>query len=108
MSDIYCPDAHSVLCIKQTMVLLILEYCDVIYNSCTIRDALALEQLQRRAALVCTGAYRHTSNDSLLAELGWQPLRVRRNVHKLCLFYKNHKLSRSILLETHSSSTANN
>ena len=72
----------------KTMVLPIIEYCDVIYDNCTIKHSLALENTQRRAALVCTGAYRHTSNDSLLAELGWQPLRVRRQIHKLCLFYK--------------------
>ena len=38
--------------------------------------------------MVCTGAYRHTSNDALLAELGWQPLRIRRQIHKLLMFYK--------------------
>lgn len=70
------------------MVLPIVEYCDVIYDNCTIRDSLQLEKFQRRAALICTGAYRHTSTDSLLADLGWQPLRIRREIHKLSLFYK--------------------
>ncbi len=70
------------------MVLPIIEYGDVIYDNCTVRNALDLENVQRRAALVCTGAYRHTSNDALLAELGWQPLRIRRHIHKLSLFFK--------------------
>ena len=78
----------SLSSLYKTMVLPIIEYCDVIYDNCTIRQSLALEQVQRRAALVCTGAYRHTSNDLLLAELGWQPLRLRRQIHKLLLFYK--------------------
>ena len=81
---------RSLCSLYKTMVLPIIEYCDVIYDNCTIKHSLALENIQRRAALVCTGAYRHTSNDSLLAELGWQPLRIRRQIHKLCLFYKIH------------------
>lgn len=72
----------------KTMVLPIIEYCDVIYDNCSLNLAMALEQVQRRAALVCTGAYRHTSNDLLLADLGWQPLRVRRQIHKLTLWFK--------------------
>jgi len=79
---------RSLCSLYSNMVLPILEYCDVIYDNCSIRDSLALENIQRRAALTCTGAYRHTSNDSLLAELAWQPLRIRRQVHKLCLFFK--------------------
>lgn len=79
---------RSLCSLYSNMVLPIIEYCDVIYDNCTLRDSLALENIQRRAALICTGAYRHTSNDSLLAELGWQPLRIRRQIHKLCLFYK--------------------
>lgn len=79
---------RSLCSLYKTMVIPIIEYCDIIYDNCTIRHSLALENIQRRAALVCTGAYRHTSNDSLLAELGWQPLRIRRQIHKLCYFYK--------------------
>jgi len=79
---------RSLCSLYTTMVLPIIEYCDIIYDNCTLRNALDLENVQRRAALVCTGAYRHTSNDALLAELGWQPLRIRRQIHKLCLFFK--------------------
>lgn len=79
---------RSLCSLYVTMVLPIIEYCDIIYDNCTVRNALDLENTQRRAALVCTGAYRHTSNDALLAELGWQPLRIRRQIHKVCLFFK--------------------
>ena len=84
------------------MVLPIIEYCDIIYDNCTVRDSIAIEQVQRRAALVCTGAYRHTSSYRLLAELGWQSLRTRRLNHKLIqLFKMTHQISppylRSIL-----------
>lgn len=84
----YLLPRRSLCSLYRNMVLPIIEYCDVIYDNCTLKDSLALENVQRRAALMCTGAYRHTSNDSLLAELGWQPLRIRRQIHKLCLFYK--------------------
>lgn len=83
----YLP-RRSLCSLYTNMVLPIIEYCDVIYDNCSMKDSLALENVQRRAALMCTGAYRHTSNDSLLAELGWQPLRIRRQTHKLYLFYK--------------------
>ena len=79
---------RSLCSLYKSMVLPIIEYCDVIYDNCTLRNSLHLENVQRRAALVCTGAYRHTSNDALFAELGWQPLRIRRQIHKVSLFYK--------------------
>lgn len=79
---------RSLCSLYTTMVLPLIEYCDVIYDNCTLRQSLDIENVQRRAALVCTGAYRHTSNDALLAELSWQPLRIRRQVHKLSLFFK--------------------
>ena len=40
----------------KTMILPISEYCDIIYDNCTVRESAALKQVQRRAALVCTGA----------------------------------------------------
>ena len=76
------------------MVLPIIEYCDITYDNCTVRELIAIEQVQRRAALVCTGAYRHTSSDRLLAELGWQSLRTRRLTHTLIQLCKmTHQIS---------------
>jgi hypothetical protein len=91
---------RSLCSLYKTMVLPIIEYCDIIYDNCTIKKSLALENVQRRAALICTGAYRHTGNDSLLAELGWQPLRIRRQTHKLVLLFKIlHSLTPSYLMQ---------
>lgn len=78
----------SLISLFKNMVLPIIEYCDIIYDNCSVKSALDLENVQRRASLICTGAYRHTSNDSLLAELGWQPLRIRRQSHKLNMLFK--------------------
>lgn len=72
----------------KNMILPIIEYCDIIYDNCSVKSALELENVQRRAGLICTGAYRCTSSNSLLAELGWQPLRIRRQSHKLNVLFK--------------------
>ena len=50
-----------------------------------------LDRVQRRASLICTGAYRHTETQALLRELSWLPLATRRQQHKLNTFYKIHK-----------------
>ena len=79
---------NSLCALFKSMLLPVIEYCDIISDKCTVRAALSLENVQRRAALACTGAYRHTSNDRLLAELNWLPLRQRRTNHKLLMIYK--------------------
>ena len=70
------------------MVRPILEYADVIYDNMPLYLSQSIEKTQRRAALICTGAYRHTETQTLLRDLGWQPLRDRRTNHKLILLYK--------------------
>ena len=82
------PRSSGFSSLYKTMILPILEYCDIIYDNCTVRESAALEQVQRRAALVCTSAYEHTRTDLLLAELGWLPLKERRDNHKLCTLFK--------------------
>ena len=78
----------SLCSIYKTLVRPAIEYCNVIYDNCTMNESMEFEKVQRRAALVCTVAYRHTKTELLLAELGWQPLTVRRKKHKLILIYK--------------------
>ena len=89
MNNIKTKLPRNALCaLYKSMLLPVIEYCDVIFDNCTIRAALALENVQRRAALACTGANKHTSNDRLLLELNWIPLRQRRTNHKLVILYK--------------------
>jgi hypothetical protein len=71
-----------------SMILPIMEYCDVIYDGSADTHLDRLENVQRQAALTCTGAYRHTNHDTLLDELGWPLLSVRRKHHRLNLMYK--------------------
>ena len=52
----------------KSMILPLLDYCDVIYDSCTMYESEQLDKLQRKACLLCTGAFRITSNEKLLKE----------------------------------------
>jgi len=71
-----------------TFVRPILEYGNVLFDNCTAREAQSLEQIQRRAALICTGAFKRTGSILLLKEIGWQQLNTRRTKAKLILLYK--------------------
>ena len=75
-----------------SMVRPVIEYGDILYDNCTLSSGQSLELLQRRAALICTGAYRHTESQDLLQELGWAPLHKRCFAHKMVHFFKiiNH------------------
>ena len=66
----------------------IIEYADVIYDSCTKYLADRLEGVQMEAARICTGGMRQTSSEKLLLELGWEPLFKRRKWHKLIYMFK--------------------
>jgi Reverse transcriptase (RNA-dependent DNA polymerase)/Endonuclease-reverse transcriptase len=65
-----------------------LEYGSVIYDNCTLGDSFLLESVQRKAAITCTGALRRTSTVTLMNELAWESLSLRRRVSKLVWFYK--------------------
>ena len=71
-----------------TMVRPVVEYGNVLYDSMSLSLGQSLEKLQRRAAIICTGAYKHTETQTLLQEVGWPSLSSRREQHKQILFYK--------------------
>ena len=71
-----------------TMVRPVVEYGNVLYNSMSLSLGQSLEKLQRRAAIICTGAYKHTETQTLLQEVGWPSLSSRREQHKQILLYK--------------------
>ena len=72
----------------KSMVRPFLDYCDVIYDSCPMYESKRLDKLQRKASLLCTGAFRITSNEKVLKELGWLKFANRRTYHRIVLFYK--------------------
>jgi hypothetical protein len=70
------------------MVRPILEYGGLLFDGSPTIHTKHLDQVQREAALVCTGAYKHTKNSLLMAELGWDSLSTRRVNQKNCLMFK--------------------
>ena len=79
---------RALIQLYKTMILPLLEYGDILYNNTTQQISQTLENIQRQAALICTGAYRHTKHNTLLSDLSWEPLANRRRFHQLILFYK--------------------
>ena len=73
--------------IYTAMIRPILEYGHIIYDNCSASAAQAIEKIQHQSALVCTGAYKHTSYSKLLTELNWEPLSTRRQHFKLITYY---------------------
>jgi hypothetical protein len=71
-----------------TMVRPILEYGGLLFDGSPVKHLQHLDKVQREAALVCTGAYKHTKTTELMNELGWDSLESRRESQKLCLMYK--------------------
>ena len=62
----------------KTTISPVLDYGDIIYDACLKSESDAIEKCQRKAALICTGAFRLTSTDRLLNELGWEKMESRR------------------------------
>ena len=71
----------------------LLEYVDVIWDNCPDYLKGKLEDVNREAARIVTGATKLVSIDLLFRECGWETLESRRRQHKLILFHKmvNHQ-----------------
>ena len=86
-----CRDQITRQCretLYKTIIRSVLDYGDIIYDSCLKAESETLEKFQRKCALVCTGAFRITSQEKILQEIGWSKLESRRSIHRLTLFYK--------------------
>ena len=70
------------------MIRPVIEYGDLIYENCSARLKNDLNQIQRKAGLICTGGYKHTENQTLMQELGWESLETRRKNHKIVQTFK--------------------
>jgi hypothetical protein len=69
----------------------IVEYASVLFDNCSQYDMLHLENVQRRAAVVCTGALKRTESAKLLNDLCWESIKTRRLKAKLILLLKIKK-----------------
>ena len=83
---------HTLEQIYKTYILPHFDNCDTIYDGhITLRDISRLETLQNRTARLTTGTLFRTASDKLRAELGWDKLTTRRQIHRITLY---HKLSK--------------
>ena len=73
----------------KTMILPIIDYCDVIYDNCNEKNSHSLELVHNKAARMVFGAFFTTNVSKLLnEELGWESLKSRRHRHKIYLFHR--------------------
>ena len=66
----------------------ILEYASQVWDPHLNVDVNLLEDVQVRAAHLCTGALRGTRHTSIINDLGWNSLQYRRYNSKMLLLYK--------------------
>jgi len=66
----------------------ILEYGSILFDNCSINDSKRIEAVQRRAAVLSTGAIRRTETIKLMAETGWDDLETRRARAKMACFFQ--------------------
>jgi len=64
-----------------------LEYGCVIFDNCSAANSLSLEGIQRRVAVICTGALRCTESLKLEKETGWESRSLRGTKAKLLLYF---------------------
>ena len=78
----------------------VIDYGLITYYHCLNQaEIIRLNQIQYRAAKLCTGALHLTNQSKLEADLGWETLETRANFLGLSQFQKFHlKLTRPLVL----------
>ena len=74
--------------IYKSYILPHLDYADVVWDNCSIALENQLENAHLDALRTITGSVRGTSHEKLYKESGFVSLKVRRERHKLILFFK--------------------
>ena len=70
------------------------------WDNCSLASKNFLDAVHIEAARIASGGTKLCSVDKLFQELGWEPLQIRRNKHKLVTFYKIlHGLTPTYLLD---------
>ena len=66
----------------------LLKYSDTVWDNCSLASKKLLDAVHIEAARIVSGGTKLCSVDKLFQELGWEPLQIHRNKHKLVTFYK--------------------
>ena len=61
----------------------LLEYSDTVWDNCSLASKKLLDAVHIESARIVSGGTKLCSVDKLFQELGWEPLQIRRNKHKL-------------------------
>jgi hypothetical protein len=69
----------------------LLDYSDVIDDNCSNIDSTKIDNIQRRACIILTGAIRVTKHKTLFKEADVEPLKTRRKLHRLIYLFKIKK-----------------
>ena len=83
----FLPQSLLVLFLK-SYILPVLDYCDVVWDSCTKKDAQCLETLLNYACCVVLRRQRHESATAARSDLGLTTLAIRRKIHLARLMHK--------------------
>ena len=79
----------SLLTVCKCFISSYLDYGDVIYDQPNISSlANKIESVQYNVALAITGAIRVISKEKLYQDLGFESLKDRRRLRRLCYLYK--------------------
>ena len=84
----YRLDRSSLETIYKSFIRPILEYGDIMLNNMTDEQAMLIEQLNKRAGGIISGATRGTSSATIHNELASVSMAERRKQHRLCAFHK--------------------
>ena len=71
-----------------TFILPLLEYGNIIWDSCSVENSRTIENAQLDAARIITGAIKVCSIQNIYNETSLETLQNRRNRQKLCQLYK--------------------
>ena len=72
----------------KSTILPVIEYGSVLYDNMSLNLSSKVENIHRRAAIICTGTVPRTETHKLLFDIGWTTLKNRRSKSKLVSFYK--------------------
>ena len=84
----YRLNRKSLEIMYKSFILPHFDYADVVWDNLTQRQIEDLEDIQLEALRTIVGTVRGTSHDVIYKESGFIPLRIRRERHKLILFFK--------------------
>jgi len=69
---------ESVNRLYKSMVLPLLEYCDITWHGCGHENQKKIERMQRRAGRIVLKISQELSSGAIIGRLGWKPLSKRR------------------------------